>query len=75
MRCCNPPIAQSWRRKREASTPFFVFSPEVRKIIYTTNGISSLNAAVRNPVAANDASLYRRRLLGDMLSYYHRVVA
>lgn len=30
--------------------PFFAFAPEVRKIIYTTNAIESLNASVRKAV-------------------------
>lgn len=45
-----PAIAQSWRRNWEAVIPFFVFSAEVRKIIYTTNAIESLNASVRKAV-------------------------
>jgi transposase-like protein len=45
-----PPIAQSWRRNWEAVIPFFAFPDEVRKIIYTTNAIESLNASVRKAV-------------------------
>jgi putative transposase len=45
-----PAIAQSWRRNWEAVVPFFAFAPEVRKIIYTTNAIESLNASVRKAV-------------------------
>jgi putative transposase len=30
--------------------PFFVFPTEVRKIIYTTNAIESLNASVRKAI-------------------------
>jgi putative transposase len=45
-----PAIAQSWRRHWEAVIPFFAFAPEVRKIIYTTNAIESLNASVRKAV-------------------------
>jgi len=45
-----PPIAQSWRRNWEAVIPFFAFPVEVRKIIYTTNAIESLNASVRKAV-------------------------
>ena len=36
-------IAPAWRRAREEVTPFFAFPPAVRKIIYTTNAIESLN--------------------------------
>jgi len=45
-----PSIAQSWRRNWEAVIPFFAFPAEVRKIIYTTNAIESLNASVRKAV-------------------------
>lgn len=45
-----PAIAQSWRRNWEAVIPFFAFPTDVRKIIYTTNAIESLNASVRRAV-------------------------
>jgi transposase-like protein len=40
-------IGPSWRRHWEQVTPFFSFSPEIRKIIYTTNAIESLNMQLR----------------------------
>ena len=45
-----PTVAQSWRRHWEHVVPFFAFAPEVRKIIYTTNAIESLNSSVRKSV-------------------------
>ena len=45
-----PAITQSWRRNWAAVIPFFAFPVEVRKIIYTTNAIESLNASVRKAV-------------------------
>lgn len=45
-----PPIVASWRRKWEQVVPFFAFSPEVRKIIYTTNAIESLHSQVRKTI-------------------------
>lgn len=42
-----PPIVASWRRKWEQ---VFAFSPEVRKIIYTTNAIESLHSQVRKTI-------------------------
>ena len=45
-----PAIAQSWRRNWEAVIPFFAFPTDVRKIIYTTNAIESLNASVRKAI-------------------------
>jgi hypothetical protein len=35
----SPAIVASWRRRWAEVIPFFAFSPEVRKIIYTTNAI------------------------------------
>jgi putative transposase len=45
-----PSIVASWRRNWTAVIPFFVFSAEVRKILYTTNAIESLNSCVRRSV-------------------------
>ena len=42
-----PSIAPSWRRAWQEVIPFFVFPPAVRKIIYTTNAIESLNRVIR----------------------------
>jgi len=45
-----PAIAQSWRRNWEQVIPFFAFPTDVRRIIYTTNAIESLNSNVRKAV-------------------------
>ena len=45
-----PPIAQSWRRNWEQVIPFFAFPEAVRRMIYTTNAIESLNAKIRRAV-------------------------
>ena len=42
-----PSIAPSWRRAWQEVIPFFAFPPSVRKIIYTTNAIESLNRVIR----------------------------
>ncbi len=42
-----PSIAPSWRRAWQEVIPFFAFPPAVRKIIYTTNAIESLNRGIR----------------------------
>ena len=43
-------VVQSWRRRWEEVIPFFAFSPEVRKILYTTNAIESLHSQVRKAI-------------------------
>ncbi len=45
-----PAIAQSWRRSWTEVIPFFAFPDDVRRIIYTTNSIESLNAKLRRAV-------------------------
>lgn len=42
-----PPIGQSWRRNWERLTPFFDYPPAIRKVIYTTNAIESVNYSLR----------------------------
>lgn len=41
------PIGQSWRRNWPRLIPFFDFPPEIRKVIYTTNAIESVNMSLR----------------------------
>ncbi len=43
----HPPIAQSWRRNWQRIIPFFDYPPEIRKVIYTTNAIESVNMSLR----------------------------
>ena len=45
-----PTVAQSWRRHWDRIIPFFAFAAPVRKILYTTNAIESLNSGVRKSI-------------------------
>jgi len=45
-----PSIAQAWRRAWEEVIPFFAFSPEIRRVIYTTNAVESLNRVIRKAI-------------------------
>ena len=42
-----PMISQSWWRNWDNLTSFFNFPPEIRKVIYTTNAVESLNSSFR----------------------------
>ena len=42
-----PSVAAAWRRAWEHVVPFFVFAPDIRRVIYTTNAIESLNMQLR----------------------------
>jgi len=48
-------IVSQWRRNWERITPFFAFVPEVRKVIYTTNAIESLNRSLRKIIKTRGA--------------------
>ena len=43
-------IAPAWRRAWQEVVPFFAFDPSIRKIIYTTNAIESLNRVIRKSI-------------------------
>ena len=60
----HPSIGQSWRRNWEHITPFFAYPPEIRKVIYTTNAIESLNMSLRKVTKnrgsfPNDAAMFK----------------
>ena len=42
-----PTVVASWRRAWANVIPFFAFPPPVRRVIYTTNAIESVNARLR----------------------------
>ncbi len=42
-----PTVAAAWRRAWAQVIPFFTFPPAIRRVIYTTNAIESVNARVR----------------------------
>ena len=57
-----PAISQSWRRAWPEVIPFYAFHPDVRRLIYTTNAIESLNSKLHRAIRARghfptDASL------------------
>lgn len=42
-----PTVAAAWRRAWDRVIPFFAFPPSIRRVIYTTNAIESVNARLR----------------------------
>ncbi|AZL66885.1 IS256 family transposase [Pseudomonas oryziphila] len=45
-----PTVVAAWRRAWDRVIPFFVFPPAIRKVIYTTNAIESINAQLRKVI-------------------------
>ena len=42
-----PTISQSWQRNWERLVPFLAYPAEIRRVIYTTNAVESVNMALR----------------------------
>ena len=42
-----PTVVAAWRRAWNRVIPFFAFPPSIRRVIYTTNAIESINAQLR----------------------------
>lgn len=42
-----PTIAQSWQRNWERLVPFLAYPAEIRRVIYTTNAVESVNMSLR----------------------------
>jgi len=64
-----PTISQSWRNNWANIIPFFAYPPEIRKVIYTTNAIESLNMTLRKILKTrasfpNDDALRKLLYLG-----------
>ena len=45
-----PTISQMWRRNWEHLIPFFAYPADIRKVIYTTNAVESLNMSLRKVI-------------------------
>lgn len=43
----HPRVSQSWRNNWQRITPYFAYPPQIRRVIYTTNTIESLNMSLR----------------------------
>lgn len=50
-----PSVSQVWRRNWERITPFFNYPPDIRKAIYTTNAVESLNRSLRKIIKTRGA--------------------
>ena len=61
-------VIRLWRNNWDNIIPFFQFPPEIRKVIYTTNAIESLNASLRKltrnrRIFPNDDSVFKAMYL------------
>jgi transposase-like protein len=56
-----PTVVAAWRRAWDRVIPFFAFPPAVRRVIYTTNAIESIDARLRKINQVARALPQRRR--------------
>lgn len=71
-----PNAMKSWKTNWDAISPIFKFSADVRKVIYTTNAIESLNSTYRRlnrqrSVFPSDTALLKALYLISTKSYYY----
>ena len=64
-----PQIAKSWRANWARVIPFFAYAPDIRKVIYTTNAVESVNFSCRKLIKArasfpNDEAAIKLLYLG-----------
>jgi putative transposase len=45
-----PAIGRLWNEQWERVIPFFAYTPEIRKVIYTTNAVESLHMSLRKAI-------------------------
>ncbi|CAJ3125909.1 transposase, Mutator family protein [Burkholderia pseudomallei] len=59
-----PTIVHSWQRAWEHVVPFYVFPPEIRRVVYT-NSIERMNAQLRKIIVID---VFTRRIVGWRVS-------
>ena len=60
----HPRVSQSWQNNWQRIIPYFAYPPEIRRVIYTTNTIESLNMSLRKVTKnrgsfPNDESMFK----------------
>jgi putative transposase len=70
-----PTIAAMWQRNWDRVTPFFAFPAEVRKVIYTTNAVESLNMSLRKSLKTRGAFPSEEAALKVMYLALRNVIA
>lgn len=68
-------IAALWQRNWERVIPFFAFPAEVRKVIYTTNAVESLNMSLRKALKTRVAFPSEEAALKVMYLALRNVIA
>jgi putative transposase len=70
-----PTISALWQRNWQRVIPFFAFAAEIRKIIYTTNAVESLNMSLRKALKTRGAFPSEEAALKVMYLALRKVIA
>jgi putative transposase len=70
-----PTIAAMWQRNWDRVIPFFAFPVEIRKVIYTTNAVESLNMSLRKALKTRVAFPSEEAALKVMYLALRNVIA
>jgi putative transposase len=70
-----PTIAALWKRHWEQVIPFFDYPAEIRKVVYTTNAVESLNMTLRKAVKTRGAFPSEEAALKVMYLALRNVIA
>ena len=70
-----PTIAAMWQRNWQRVIPFYAFPEEIRKIIYTTNAVESLNMTLRKALKTRGAFPSEEAALKVMYLALRNVIA
>ena len=65
-----PTVVASWRQAWSQAIPFFAFPAPIRKLIYTTNAIESVNAQLRKSHRAMSAEVLQTFLSRKPRAWY-----
>ena len=68
-------MACGWRRPKARLSVFFDYPPEIRRIIYTTNSVESLNASLQKVLKQRKAFPNDETILKALYLALHGVTA
>ena len=70
-----PNIVPSWRNNWSRLTVFFDYPPAIRKVIYTTNAVESLNASLQKVLKPKKSFMDDEAMMKVIVLNTHRIAS
>ena len=70
-----PSMAPSWRNNWSCLTAFFDYPPAIRKVIYTTNAVESLNASLQKVLKPKKSFMDDEAMMKVIYLNAHRIAS